>query len=250
MTYKELTFLLIKLSLGIIYLTSGLSKLAPEHLGNIIGPVSLKNAYNVPGIDIFMQVTAVIQTILGALILTQRYSVIGLILLLPLSIGILIFTIFSGFGLTPFINIVLLLLLSYTILKEKKSVLKILKLKMDAFKDSSSFKSFPKKKLANAALLTTIITIIISIWNKSLLLNLTVSSIVILIFLNLFQKKNYLIIDYFILLLFLIISLVIINAIFLNQYIDKAFYSVFLLIPIAFIIYFSRIIYSRFLKSR
>ena len=249
MTSKELTFLLIKLSLGIIYFTSGLSKLAPEHLGNIIGPVSIENSFAIPGIDIFMQIVAVIQTILGALILTQRYSVIGLALLLPLSTGILIFTIFSGFGLTPLINVLLLILLIYAIFIEKNSVRKFIQLKMQAFKDSNSFEDFPKKKIPDTALLITSITVIISFWNKSLLLNLTASTFLVLIFLNLFQKKDYLTIDYLILLLFFVISFVITNALLLNQLVDKAFYSVFLLIPMGFLIYFLRLIYSRFFNS-
>lgn len=249
MNSKQLTLLLIRLSLGIIYMTSGLSKLAPEYLGNIIGPVNLEKAYESNSIHILMNITAIIQTLLGSLILSQRYSIIGLIFLLPLSVGILIFTIYAGFGLTPIINLLLLLLLIYLLTQEKKSVKKLMNLKIEGYRVSKSYLRFSQKRLSNSAILFIIITALLTFW-KSPLVNFTATISLILFLANLFQRKDYLFADYLLLGLFFIIGFIIINGILLNQIIDKAFYSVFLLIPLGFLIYLASLIYRKLFMTK
>ena len=247
-TSKQLTLLLIRLSLGIIYLTSGLSKLAPDFLGNIIGPVNLAKAYDDSNvIHFFMNVTAFIQIIVGALTLSQRYSVLGLVLLLPLSLGILIFTIFAGFGLTPIINGILLSLLIYALFQEQEAVKNLMKFKIESLKNSRTFRRFPDKRIPNLALVSVSLTAVLSFLNGPVL-NVIATISLVLFFINLFQRKDYIILDYIILTMFFIISFIIINGMILNRFIPKAFYAVFLLIPVGFVLYILRLIYSRFVN--
>ncbi|TDN87632.1 hypothetical protein DET49_11180 [Salegentibacter sp. 24] len=242
MTSKQATLLLIRLSLGIIYLTSGLSKLAPEHLGNIIGPVGLEKAFSVYGIAIFIDITALIQILVGALCLSQRYAILGLVILFPLSVGIFIFTLVAGFGLTPIINALLLALLLYALVAEKEAVQKLVKFKIQGLRSSNPYLSYSNKKIPDLALILVCLTSVLS-FLEGLILNLLATISFILFFINLFQRKDYLFLDYLILATFFLVSFIIVNAMVLNRFIPKAFYVVFFLIPIGFILYMARIIY-------
>lgn len=241
MTSKQATLLLIRLSLGIIYLTSGLSKLAPEHLGNIIGPVRPENAYSIDGIAIFMHFTALIQIQVGALCLSQRYAVLGLVILFPLSVGIFVFTLITGFVLTPVIIALLLALLLYALVAEKEAVQKLVKFKIQGLKNSNPYLRYSNKKIPNLALILVCLTSLLS-FIDGLILNLLATISLILFFINLFQRKDYLFLDYLILATFFLVSFIIVNAMVLNKIIPKAFYVVFLLIPTGFILYIARII--------
>jgi hypothetical protein len=243
-----LTTLLIKLSLGLIYLTAGFSKLSPDYLGNIIGPVDLGKIYESSTIDVLLTLVAVYQILGGALILSQRYSVIGLVLVFPLALGTLIFTIIAGFAATPIINLCILLLLIYALLQEKKTVKQILKLNFKSITSSITFQNFPNKFLSNIALGLTILTTCLTFLNNPIL-NILLTFSLLIFTINLFQVKNYLLIDKIILILFFIIGLIIINGILLNQIIPKVFYSVFALIPLGILLYLIRLFYWIFSKK-
>lgn len=249
MTSKQLTFLLIKLFLGIIYLTSGLSKLAPESIGNLIGPVNLQEISNSILLEIFMTGVAILQVSIGALILSQRYSFFGLILLTPLSLGILIFTIFAGFGLTPIINFILLILSFYAIFQEMDVNQTKSLFQFNSYKEYRSFNNFPQKNMVNIALLLTILAALTG-GVQRLLPNFLTTIALILFFINLLQRKTYLKIDYILLSLIFVIGFIIINAILLNQIIPKVFYVVFIIIPLCCFVYLLRVIYSRFISKR
>ena len=235
--------------IGFIYLTAGFSKLSPEYLGNIIGPVDLGSIYKSSLIDILMIIAAIYQIIAGALILSQRYSVIGLILVLPLALGILIFTIFAGFAATPIINLFILLLIIFALLEDKKSVNQILKLNFKSINLSKSFQEFPNKIIPNVALGITFL-ICCLVFMDNVILNILLTIVLLLFTINLFQVKKYLLIDKTLLVLFFIIGFIIINGILLNQIIPKAFYSVFALIPLGLLIYLIRLIYWRISKDK
>ncbi len=249
MNSKEFTTLIIRLALGLIYMTAGFSKLSPDNLGNIIGPVDLGALLESKTIHTLMIFAAIYQIIAGAIILSQRYSVFGLVLLFPLVVGILIFTTFAGFGATSIINLFILLLLLYATFQERKSIIQILKLNFNGIKRSTAFELFPNKVIPKVALGIVLLTTSLSFLHNPVL-NVLCSIALILFTINLFQVKNYLVIDKVIIVLFLFIGLIIINGILLNQMIPKAFYSVFALIPIGFTLYFIRLIYWRFSKKK
>lgn len=249
MTSKEITALLIRLALGLIYLTAGFSKLVPDYLGNIIGPVDLSKVYDSPFIESLMGVAAVYQIIAGALILSQRYSILGLILLFPLAVGILIFTIVAGFGGTPFINGFILLLLIYALVQDKRAVVEILKLNFKAIRTSSAFQLFPNQLLPHLALGLTLLTACLSFLNSPVL-NVLLSAALLLFTINLFQVKKYLVLDKVLIVLFFAIGFIIINGIIFNQIVPKAFYLVFALIPLGLLLYVIRLIYAKFAKNK
>lgn len=249
MTSKEITALLIRLALGLIYLTAGFSKLSPDYLGNIIGPVDLSKVYDSPFIESLMGVAAVYQIIAGALILSERYSVVGILLLFPLAVGILIFTIVAGFAGTPIINGLILLLLIYALMQDKKSVLEILKLNFKALPTSIAFQRFPNQFLPNLALGLTLLTACL-IFLKSPVLNVLLSAVLLLFTINLFQVKKYLLLDKMLIILFFMIGFIIINGIVFNKIVPKAFYLVFALIPLGFLLYVMRLIYAKFTKNK
>ena len=162
MTTKEFTSVLIRLILGFIYLSAGLSKLAPEHIGNIIGPVDLSAMADDWRIDLIMIVTAIVQVIGGALIVSQRYSLVGLIFIFPLSIGILILTIFTGFGGTVFINIFLLLIHGFALLTDPQFWQLLKKRNQKNQLKSDPVRLFPGKLLPHLAMAIWILIIPLS----------------------------------------------------------------------------------------
>lgn len=242
MKSKHFTTVLIHLSLGLVYLTSGFSKLAPKNLGNIIGPVNLDFISDSTLSWYFMLFVAVYQVIAGALTLSQRYSLVGLILLLPLSIGILIFTLVVEFGGTPLINLFILVLIFYALYEEKNSLVKILKVNFEGLKESKSFQRFPNQILPNISL--GIIFLILSLlFLQNSTLNILLSLAILLFTTNLFQFKKYLLLDKIILILFPFISLFIINGHLINQFFSKSFAYVFLFIIIGIMCYFIRVLF-------
>lgn len=88
-----------------IFLLAGLSNLIDFPV--IIGPVLLEEKAAAYGMEIFARFVAIEKSIVGAMLLT-RFATLGAIILFPMILGILIFTISLGWQETPYINSVLL----------------------------------------------------------------------------------------------------------------------------------------------
>lgn len=249
MDSKHFTTLLIRLSLGLVYLTSGFSKLAPEHLGNMIGPVNLDFISASRASWYFMVFVAIYQVVAGALTISQRYSVIGLILLLPLSVGILSFTLIVPFGGTPFINLFILLLLVFALYEEKNSLVKIFRLNVEGLKESETFKRFPNPLLPKISLGIIALTLSLVFLQNSIL-NMLLSLALVFFTANLFQYKKFVILDKILLFLFLFISLFVVNGLIINQYFPNSFAYIYLLIFLGFILFFIRVGYSVWLNKK
>ena len=250
MNSKNITLTMIYLATGIIYLTAGLAKLSPGNIGNLIGPVDFRKISDSTAFTIFMNGIAILQVVVGALLLSQRYSVLGLIVVIPMALGILIFTIVAGFGLTPIINLFLLLLLIYAYIQEKGAIKSILNKDWKAgIYKSVSFQQFPNTVIPNVALCLIALTVIFSFLDN-IVLNITTTLAVLLFTINLFQRKDFLPLDKILIVLFFIISCIIVNGMMLNKMISKGFYIVFLLIPISLLLYLIRLIYWKYLKSK
>ena len=93
MTFKDFNVLLIRLFLGYLFTSSGLCKLTDGHFGQLIGPPLLIDQLTPHGLRTFGFFIAISQVMSGALVLTQRYSLAGLIMLVPMNLGILMVTI-------------------------------------------------------------------------------------------------------------------------------------------------------------
>ncbi|WP_299761612.1 DoxX family membrane protein [uncultured Pontibacter sp.] len=107
---KDLLSLLIRIFLGYIFLSAGICKLTDGNFGQIIGPPWLEERLAEYGLGLFAQVVAVSQVVCGALLLSQRFSLLGAVMLVPMCIAILAVTVSQQWAGTPYINAVLLLL--------------------------------------------------------------------------------------------------------------------------------------------
>jgi len=134
---------MIRLSLGLIYLSAGLGKLAPTQIGWLIGPPDIADFVDWQWLIMAYPLIATYQIIAGALTLTQRYSLLGLLTLLPLSIGILTFTLMAGFRGTPFLNAFLLGLNLFALWVEKDAIRKLWQRDFSAFGQSATATLFP-----------------------------------------------------------------------------------------------------------
>ena len=106
---KSIRFLVIssRVGLGIIFLTAGLSKIIEFPV--VIGPVWLEEQAAEYGMDFFARFVAISEAIAGALLLS-RFATLGAIILYPILLCILMFTISLNWQGTPVVNSLLLLL--------------------------------------------------------------------------------------------------------------------------------------------
>lgn len=105
---KDIFIILIRLFLGYIFLSAGVCKLTHGQFGQLIGPPWLEEALAKHGLGLFAQVVAVFQVICGALLMSQRYSLLGTIMLVPMNVAILAVTTSMNWVGTPYINAVFL----------------------------------------------------------------------------------------------------------------------------------------------
>ena len=107
MRLTDIYLLLVRLLLGYIFASAGLSKLTQGQFGGLIGPPT---AAFTPGLESIWPLLALSQVMVGALVLSGRWSLAGLLGLVPINTGILAYTIANHWSGTPFINGLLLLL--------------------------------------------------------------------------------------------------------------------------------------------
>ncbi|MEJ8756852.1 DoxX family membrane protein [Pontibacter sp. H259] len=107
---KDLLTLLIRLFLGYIFFSAGICKLTHGNFGQIIGPPWLEESLAKYGLGFFAQVVAISQVLCGTLLLSQRYSLLGSIMLVPMNVAILAVTTSMNWTGTPYVNSVFLLL--------------------------------------------------------------------------------------------------------------------------------------------
>jgi uncharacterized membrane protein YphA (DoxX/SURF4 family) len=107
---KYLLMLLIRLFLGYIFFSAGICKLTHGNFGQLIGPPWLEEALAKHGLGLFARIVAISQVICGTLLLSQRYSLLGAVMLVPMNVAILAVTISMDWQGTPYVNAVFLLL--------------------------------------------------------------------------------------------------------------------------------------------
>ena len=102
---RAIYLLLIRLLLGYVFASSGLCKLTGGQFGQLIGPPTPEM---VPGLGPIWGFLAAAQVAAGALVLSGRWALLGLVALVPLNAGILAFTLANDWNGTPFVNGLLL----------------------------------------------------------------------------------------------------------------------------------------------
>ncbi|WP_266363919.1 hypothetical protein [Tellurirhabdus rosea] len=118
MPQKDFLALLTRLFLGYLFLSAGLCKLTDGHFGQLMGPpgfIKMLEPHGLGGFGVFVAVT---QVITGALVLSQRYSLLGLVALVPMNLSMLAVTISQNWQGTPYVDAVFTLMNGLVLLYE------------------------------------------------------------------------------------------------------------------------------------
>jgi uncharacterized membrane protein YphA (DoxX/SURF4 family) len=94
--------------LGLIFFSSGTAKLTHGDFFGIIGPVWLADRLAPYGLGLWAEFVAWSQVLIGLLLLSQRFAVIGAIMLVPMLANIFMITVSLQWRGTPYVNAVLL----------------------------------------------------------------------------------------------------------------------------------------------
>lgn len=122
MKTKDFYALLIRLFLGYIFASAGLCKLTDGQFGQLIGPPWLIKELAQYDLELFGQFIAFSQVLVGMMVMSQRYSVLGLIMLVPVNVSILMVTISQNWKGTPYVDAVFVALNIMALLYEWKSL--------------------------------------------------------------------------------------------------------------------------------
>ncbi|MEJ8803835.1 DoxX family membrane protein [Pontibacter sp. H249] len=117
---SHLLLVLIRLFLGYLFFSAGVCKLTGGNFGQLMGPPWLEEALAKHGLGLFAQVVAISQVIIGALLMSQRYSLLGAIMLVPMNVAILAVTVSQNWAGTPYVNSVFLALNLVLLLMERQ----------------------------------------------------------------------------------------------------------------------------------
>ena len=94
--------------LGLIFFSAGLGKITHGLTPGLIGPVWLEERLAQYGLGLWAQFVAWSQLLIGALLLSQRFALLGAVMLVPMLTNILVVTISLQWRGTPYVNAVLL----------------------------------------------------------------------------------------------------------------------------------------------
>jgi len=118
MPSRDFFALITRLILGYLLFSAGLCKLTDGYFGQLIGPPLLIKALEPHGLRDFGIFVASSQVLTGALVLSQRWALLGLVAMVPMHLSILAVTISQNWQGTPYVNAVLLVLNLLALLHE------------------------------------------------------------------------------------------------------------------------------------
>ena len=132
---------LIRVFLGLIFFTAGMSKLYADHafLG-IIGPVWLEDELAKHQLGLYARFIAGSQVVAGLLLFSQRFATLGAILNFPIILNIFVVTVSLQWQGTPYVNFILLLLNAWLLAYDYP------KLKFILTDEPAPLKSLPLKR--------------------------------------------------------------------------------------------------------
>jgi hypothetical protein len=94
----------LRLFLGFIFLTAGMGKLTHGHFPGFIGPIQLEDELAKHHLGLYGRFIALSQVGIGWLLLSQRFALLGSIMLVPMLANILMVTIALEWRGTPYVN--------------------------------------------------------------------------------------------------------------------------------------------------
>lgn len=113
---------LIRIFLGLIFFTSGMGKLTHGDFPGLIGPVWLEERLTSYGLAFWARFVAWSQVGVGLLLLSQRFSTLGAVMLVPMLTNILVITISLQWRGTPYVNAVLLAMNLYLLWADREKL--------------------------------------------------------------------------------------------------------------------------------
>ena len=116
---SDVYLLLVRLLLGNVFASAGLAKITQGQFGALIGPPTA--AFS-PGLESVWPFLALSQVAVGALVLSGRWALLGLLALVPMNAGILAYTLANHWSGTTYVNALLLLLNVTALVAEWRSL--------------------------------------------------------------------------------------------------------------------------------
>lgn len=95
----KLAWVGVRLFLGVVFFTGGMSKLVP--FPGVMGPVWLEEALDPHGLGSFARFVAWAELTIGALLFSRRFATIGAVMMVPLVVNILAVVASMGWQGTP-----------------------------------------------------------------------------------------------------------------------------------------------------
>lgn len=129
---------LIRIFLGLIMFTAGMSKLYFEHqFPGIIGPVWLEERLAEHDLGLYARFVASCQILAGLLLFTQRFATLGAILNFPIILNIFMVTVSMKWRGTPYVNFFFLSLNAWLLAYDYHKLKFILTDKVNALKQTA-----------------------------------------------------------------------------------------------------------------
>ena len=151
----------IRVFLGLIFFTAGMSKLYFEHqFPGIIGPVWLEERLAEHDLGMYARFIAGSQIIAGLLLFTQRFATLGAILTFPIILNIFMVTVSMGWRGTPYVNFFLLSLNAWLLAYDYHKLKFILTDKVEQLKSQSLER---KNKKADGIWALSVLAILLSV---------------------------------------------------------------------------------------
>ncbi len=152
---------LIRVFLGLIFFTAGMSKLYFEHqFPGIIGPVWLEERLAEHDLGLYARFIAGSQIMAGLLLFTQRFATLGALLTFPIILNIFVVTVSMGWQGTPYVNFFLLSLNAWLLAYDYHKFKFILTDKVEPLKP---IKLERKKPKADGVWALSVVLIILSV---------------------------------------------------------------------------------------
>jgi len=232
----DFTVLLIRLFLGFVFFSSGLCKLADGNFGQLIGPPDLIKSLGEYGLEQFGYLIAFSQVLFGTLILTQRFSIIGLIALVPMNVSILATTLSLDWQGTPFVNVFLLVLNLIALLYEWPALKILLMPAGSKYESPHSIRFFPNLLLPIGIIILSIMAILFA-EGGGMILNSIATILLIGVCWNLFQQDIFTKIEKVVLIFYIITTLLIVFMKAAVTYLPMGQFSFLIAALIGFIFY-------------
>lgn len=151
MNYKKLIYDVFRITLGIVFLSSGIGKFYGT--SGIIGPGWLFEELSKYNLLFFAIFIAIAEIVIGYLLLVKRFSTIGAVLLFPMIVNILVIVISLEWQGTPVVDSVFLTMNIYLLYYDRAKLFPVLGLNA-----SDTFGHLLRKTIAEWMILLVIIS--------------------------------------------------------------------------------------------